>query len=565
MTKGGVEVFGSRQNVMTMSEVVEGIKVRYANIIRKWQKKGKISEEDSIPAFFLFGPPGIGKTMQIYQLAAELARMSGRQLVTFKDVAQNLALGEKLLKESEDKYFFLMELDLTKVEPTDFGIPNVLRGGSDEHKTFEVYYPVWVRLLNRYPGILFIDEITNVQRDDVITAAYKIIDQKLIRDVGLHPGVLVVCAGNTEEDSFIVRSLPLPLYNRAETYLVIPPTEMEWCDYMINKYQDDEVPGDVIAFLSSFVREFYVKNRGALAQFEELPVYQRMITTPRSLEYLVKGIRDYELWKIVDVKELKKTLKYLSGYIQPEHFVLFCIFMEKRNNMVKLLESENIDRSTKIAALTYLGEELKEIYKANSFSEVEDRYLIPVNDLGKYLKKLSDERELLGFLTAGARLMTKDTSVEESIRFVYFLIEVMNGKGVEEAKKLAKESKELMFKWDEVIKEMMQEETGRKKDRDYISNIEKWLESSAKTEEARAVCDKLWTYLSNKIFNRLWEIVNVYAKLSTGCGFSKVVEELKRIECLSDEDVEKIKGVFELVERRVKESVRKASYNITKN
>jgi len=61
----------------------------------------------------LYGPPGIGKTQILYQLAEEIAEATGRTLIDANDLlalAQNPnetedEIVERLLQEDESKYF----------------------------------------------------------------------------------------------------------------------------------------------------------------------------------------------------------------------------------------------------------------------------------------------------------------------------------------------------------------------------------------------------------------------------------------------------------------------------
>ncbi|MBS7287549.1 MAG: hypothetical protein KIH01_02060, partial [Candidatus Freyarchaeota archaeon] len=109
---------------------------------------------------------------------------------------------------------------------------------------------------SRHPGVLFLDELTNVSRDDVVAAAYKILQDKRVGDVRFHPGVWVVAAGNTPEHSSVARRLPAPLVNRLLLVKFPAPTLEKWVGFMDENYAvwDRRVfaylkmfPGDFIA------------------------------------------------------------------------------------------------------------------------------------------------------------------------------------------------------------------------------------------------------------------------------------------------------------------------------
>jgi MoxR-like ATPase len=89
-------------------------------------------------------------------------------------------------------------------------------------------------------GILFIDEISNVQRDDQLTLFYSIIQEKEAGfDLVFSRNLKIILAGNTSEWSSIVRPLPEPLRNRVTIYYVKPPTPKEWIEYMMRRFGDE--------------------------------------------------------------------------------------------------------------------------------------------------------------------------------------------------------------------------------------------------------------------------------------------------------------------------------------
>ncbi|MBE0466311.1 MAG: hypothetical protein IBX71_03700, partial [Candidatus Desulforudis sp.] len=109
-------------------------------------------------------------------------------------------------------------------------------------------------LLAEVPGILFLDELTNVHRPDVLAAAYKLIQDRAAGFVAFRPDVQVIAAGNRPEDSIVANPLPSPLLNRVYQITVEPPVVEQWMRWM-NAHQPrcDE---RVLAYLLRFPQDF---------------------------------------------------------------------------------------------------------------------------------------------------------------------------------------------------------------------------------------------------------------------------------------------------------------------
>jgi len=192
------------------------------------------------------GPPGVGKSMTVYALAQRLAREAGKEFVDYSD-----DVAEDCLRQP-DKYFVLCDLRLTECEPSDLiGIPRTVNDATH-------YVPLlWARVMSRCAGILFLDELTNVQRPDVITASYKLVLDRKAGFTPFHKDVMVVAAGNAPEHSAVATMLPTPLVDRLLVLYIDPPTVDGWAKWMSRTY-GDEWDRRAYAFLKRFEAEGYL-------------------------------------------------------------------------------------------------------------------------------------------------------------------------------------------------------------------------------------------------------------------------------------------------------------------
>lgn len=176
----------------------------------------------------LLGPPGVGKTEIVKARARELASRRGRVFVDLREASAEVI---EDIRRTPQRYFVFMRIIAPHIFPEDIAIPSP--SPSDPFVTPRPLLYFYLLSLEGIEGVLFIDELNNVQRDDQLSMYYSILFEKeLAFNIKLAPGVLVVAAGNTGEWSEIARALPLPLLNRLTIFYVSAPTVEEWEDYM---------------------------------------------------------------------------------------------------------------------------------------------------------------------------------------------------------------------------------------------------------------------------------------------------------------------------------------------
>jgi len=224
---------GAKQNTFRLTELPQLLSYMYINGNYK-------------PSILILGPPGIGKSDIIRQIAQEIAKSNKKTLIDYKDFIIKYPDLTPVIKEREDyrllkkeipdtephNYFIFHDMRLTEIEPADLlGIPHVTQTGT--RPMYSSYVPLgWAKIFSLYPGLLFLDELTNVRRDDVLAAAYKLLLDRAAGETRFHDGVIIIAAGNPPEYSAIARELPAPLINRMMVINVLPPTVDEWRDFM---------------------------------------------------------------------------------------------------------------------------------------------------------------------------------------------------------------------------------------------------------------------------------------------------------------------------------------------
>lgn len=192
----------------------------------------RVTSIEIIDKLYLVGAPGIGKTEIIKQKAMEEAERKRKKFIDLREASEEEL--DSVLRNPRD-YYVYYRIIATHVFPEDLGIPR-------ERGSYIEFLPPKVLKVLSIPdveGVLFIDELSNVQRDDQISMLYSIIQEKEASWIlKLSPRIKIVCAGNPGDWSEIVRTLPKPLRSRLTIARVDPPTVDEWVKYMEERYGD---------------------------------------------------------------------------------------------------------------------------------------------------------------------------------------------------------------------------------------------------------------------------------------------------------------------------------------
>jgi hypothetical protein len=234
------------------------------------------------PTLCLLGGAGIGKSLNILEAGKEIASKLNKQFVIYSD-----DIAEQLLAEP-DKYFVFTDFRLTECEPSDLaGIPRDV----PSINATKLSPMLWARVLSKCAGILLLDELTNVQRDDVISEAYKLVFDRRAGFVEFHQDVMIIACGNTPDNSSVARLLPAPLINRLLVIKVDIPKVDEWKNFMDDHYGEDW-DNRVYFFLKRFENDNYLYKPPRNP--ETLDPYPTPRAWTRCALYLKKGFDDLE-------------------------------------------------------------------------------------------------------------------------------------------------------------------------------------------------------------------------------------------------------------------------------
>jgi len=196
---------------------------------------------------FLWGPPGIGKS----EVVAEIA---------------------------EDLGGAIIDLRMAQMEPTDIrGIPFFNKDSGKMDWAPPVDLPD-EEFASQYPiVVLFLDEM-NSAPPSVQAAGYQLILNRRVGKYRLPDNVVIVAAGNRDSDKGVTYRMPMPLANRF-LHLEMRPDFTSWQTWAVNK----GIHKDVVGYLSFAKQDMYDFNSKSSS---------RAFATPRSWCFVSDLLQD---------------------------------------------------------------------------------------------------------------------------------------------------------------------------------------------------------------------------------------------------------------------------------
>ncbi len=199
---------------------------------------------------FLWGPPGIGKSEVVSEIAQELGG-------------------------------HMIDLRMAQMEPTDIrGIPffNKDLGKMDWAPPVDLPDE---ELASQYPiVVLFLDEM-NSAAPSVQAAGYQLILNRRVGKYVLPDNVVIVAAGNRESDKGVTFRMPMPLANRF-IHVEMRPDFASWQAWAVNK----GIHKDVVGYLSFAKQDLYDFDAKSSS---------RAFATPRSWCFVSDLLKDEDI------------------------------------------------------------------------------------------------------------------------------------------------------------------------------------------------------------------------------------------------------------------------------
>ena len=210
-------------------------------------RKALLKAFDAKRPVFLWGPPGIGKSEVVNEVAEELGG-------------------------------YVIDLRMAQMEPTDIrGIPFYNKDIGKMDWASPVDLPD-EELASKYPiVVLFLDEM-NSAPPAVQAAGYQLILNGRVGKYKLPDNVRIVAAGNRESDKGVTYRMPLPLANRF-IHVEMRADFSSWQHWAVNK----GIHKDVVGYLSFAKQD--------LCDFDS-KVASRAFPTPRSWVFVSDLLED---------------------------------------------------------------------------------------------------------------------------------------------------------------------------------------------------------------------------------------------------------------------------------
>jgi hypothetical protein len=199
---------------------------------------------------FLWGPPGIGKSEVVAEIAQELGGL-------------------------------MIDLRLGQMDPTDIrGIPFYNKDAGKMDWAPPIDLPD-EELASQYPiVVLFMDEM-NSAPPAVQAAAYQLVLNRRVGRYVLPDNVVMIAAGNRESDKGVTYRMPTPLSNRF-VHVEMRPDFAAWHEWAVLNNEHKDVVG-YITFAKQDLYDFDSKSAS------------RAFATPRSWHFVSELLKDEDL------------------------------------------------------------------------------------------------------------------------------------------------------------------------------------------------------------------------------------------------------------------------------
>ncbi len=250
-------------------------------------------------------------------------------------------------------------------------------------------------------GVLFFDEI-NLAGEDIQSTLYKIVLDRMVDNTPISNNVLIVAAGNTNEEVSMVNDISPALLNRFSV-VNYEPDNYSILDYLKNKYKGNIVIETIIDFLKGYNEDIFMESiKEDYSQFArprgwerifDLIVIENVLNINElvdnytyvgyassvigeyaysHLRVFIQYIKDINIEQILEMKDKELESYYNSSFDKSKRFALlsslsiYCkningkLKEEEVNNLANLIEDKIIKyiNATSPELLKWFGNEL---------------------------------------------------------------------------------------------------------------------------------------------------------------------------------------------------------------
>ena len=206
---------------LSIGKIVDKLSEAYSSIINNG------IEIKTMPSVMLWGPPGVGKSQAVREIADEIKDKTGKK-VNVTDV----------------RLLLFNPIDLR-------GIPT-----ANEEKTLAIWLKPQIFNMDTSKdviNILFLDEISAAPQS-VQAAAYQITLDRVVGEHKLPDNCIVIAAGNRITDKSVAYKMPKALANRF-LHIDVSGSFASWKEWAIRKGINDKVIG-FLSFRQTYLMDF---------------------------------------------------------------------------------------------------------------------------------------------------------------------------------------------------------------------------------------------------------------------------------------------------------------------
>lgn len=198
--------------------------------------------------FFIWGPPGAGKTEGMEALADEIDfDMRADSLKNHPEFRSMKEQSEKMFRkfvlENTDRIYHFIVISMSRLDSVDLrGLPTF----TEDKREVIWAIPKFLPQGSDFKGLMFFDELNTADPVN-LPPCYQLIQSRRLDEYHLPDGIDIAAAGNRKSDKGVTFDLPSPLADRM-THYELDVRSDDWMEYAAQKGHHP----DIIAFIGSY-------------------------------------------------------------------------------------------------------------------------------------------------------------------------------------------------------------------------------------------------------------------------------------------------------------------------